>query len=70
LSPPSRLRGFGFSGKPTQPGCGTDRIAGGYSRYGSGYAIEQSTRPQSLGYGLVSAKRAHGGHGIGVPPPA
>jgi len=118
------LPGFGFSGKPTQPGWGTQRIADawdqlmtrlGYSRYGaqggdwgsqvttalavqhpehligihlnmvfafpdpgaageltererealagleyhrrwgSGYAIEQSTRPQSLGYGLVDS---------------
>jgi epoxide hydrolase len=118
------LPGFGFSGKPAQPGWGTRRIADawdqlmrrlGYSRYGaqggdwgsqvatalavqhpeqligihlnmvfafpetadaveltererealaaleyhrrwgSGYAIEQSTRPQSLGYGLVDS---------------
>jgi epoxide hydrolase len=118
------LPGFGFSGKPTQPGWNTQRIADawhqlmarlGYSRYGaqggdwgsqvttalavqhpeqligihlnmvfafpdpstageltereqdalaalkyhrrwgSGYATQQSTRPQSLGYGLVDS---------------
>ncbi len=118
------LPGFGFSGKPTRPGWGTQRIADawhqlmerlGYQRYGaqggdwgsqvstalavqypehvvgihvnmlfafpdlahadeltererealvaldyhrrrgSGYAVEQSTRPQSVGYGLVDS---------------
>src|SRR6266700_2935240 len=54
------LPGYGFSGRPAQPGWNVQRIAAawmtlmarlGYQRY----AAEQATKPQTVGYGLVDS---------------